>query len=322
MVVFELAALLVSVAILSKAAEVVVDNITILASFFRIDHVAIGFLLLAVSTSLPELSVSVVSASHGSGSIAAGNVFGSNIANIFIVLGIGAFMYGMRIGKSELRDIGLVLLLTTVISAYIVFSSTVQQRALNFFEGAVLLGLFAAYAYNAVKSGKGYNCPECKTDRKAALHAFLLFCGSIVAVIISSGFVVEYAVSLASEMGLAQSFIGSTIIAIGTSLPEISTGLHAIRKRKYGMALGNAVGSNMANLTLVLGTASVLSPIHVQLPVFIAALLFAVVANMLLLYVAAVNRGIRRTGGALFLILYAVFLASIFALQIGEISPP
>ncbi len=321
MVLFELTVLFISVFVLSRAASLTVDNVEKLACFFKIEQVAIGFILLSVSTSLPELAVSVVSSTQGSGAIAAGNVFGSNIANIFLVLGLGGFMYGMRIKTALLRDIGLILVLTTVISAYIIFNSSIQQRALNFPEGAILLAVFGLYVWRTLRGRKRVDEDEDECiSKREALNAFLLFGIGIVIVIVSSGFVVEYAVRLAGLLGIAQSFIGATIIAIGTSLPEISIDLHAIRKKHYGLALGDAIGSNMTNLTLVLGSASALGSIHIQIPVFIAALLFAIVANILLLYVAAVHRNIGRLGGGLFLGLYALFLITMFMLQARELG--
>ena len=128
------------------------------------------------------------------------------------------------------------------------------------------------------------------------------------------------AVGLARMMGIAESFIGATIIAIGTSLPELSIELQAVRKKHYGVALGDAIGSNMANITLVLGTAAAINPIVINLPVFIAALLFAVIANTLLFYVAAINREIKRYGGAVFIALYITFLITVFSLQVRELG--
>lgn len=151
-----------------------------------------------------------------------------------------------------------------------------------------------------------------------AFNAFIVFGVGVLVVMVSSGFVVDSAVKLARIAGIAESFIGATIIALGTSLPELTMDLQAIRKKHYGLALGDAIGSNMANLTLVLGTASVIHPIEVQLPIFIVALLFAVVANTLLFYVAAVNKGIKKLGGALFIVIYLVYLATIFFLQFSE----
>ena len=137
-------------------------------------------------------------------------------------------------------------------------------------------------------------------------------------VMISSSFVVNSAVALANAIGLAKSFIGATIIALGTSLPELSIDLQAIRKKQYGLALGDAIGSNMANLTLVLGTAAAISPILVQLKVFIAALLFAVVANAVFFYFAAIKKRIGRAEGAFMVLAYLAYLLVIFALQFAD----
>ncbi|MFH0884530.1 MAG: sodium:calcium antiporter [Candidatus Micrarchaeota archaeon] len=317
----EILILVVSVIVLSRASSVVVDNIVRLSQFFRVSQVAVGFILLAVATSLPELSVSVVSSALGEGAIAAGNVFGSNIANILLVLGIGAYLYGLKISTRDLRDIGLVLLLTTIISVYIVFNSSIGQKALGFAEGILLLGVFAAYVWYTLK-GKGAETVDGngQITKKEALNAFLLFGVGVLTVLVSSGFVVSSAVSLARSFGIAESFIGATIIAVGTSLPELSIDLQAIRKKRYGVALGDAIGSNMVNITLVLGAAAAINPIQITLPVFIAALLFAVIANSLLLYAAAVNKGLKKAGGVLFLAVYATYLIVAFALQINEMS--
>jgi len=320
MVVVELLALVISVIVLARSSSVVVDNAVKLSLFFGISQITIGFMLVAVSTSLPELSVSVVSSTIGEGAIAAGNVFGSNIANILLILGLGAFLYGIKINTSELRDISLVLLLTTLISVYIIFSSSVAVRALGFFEGVLLLGCFGAYAWYHLTSKRPEENNGTEVTKKEAMKAFLFFSMAILVVIVSSGFVVEYAVRLASLMGIAESFIGATIIAVGTSLPELSIDLQAIRKKRYGLALGDAVGSNMVNITLVLGVAAVINPIQVIIPVFIAALLFAVIANTVLLYVAAVNKGIGRFGGAAFLLIYAIYIVVIFFLQLREMQ--
>ncbi len=316
----EMITLLISLAILAKSSSVVVENAAKISKFFGISQVAIGFILLAVSTSLPELSVSIISSTGGEGAIAAGNVFGSNIADSLLVLVIGAFLYGLKIGKNELKDIAIVLVLTTIISVYIIFNSTIRNQALGFLEGIILLLLFGFYViYIFRKKATEGNGTE-QVTKKEALYAFLFFSASIILVLISAGFVVDSAVKLAKILNIAESFIGATIIAIGTSLPELAIDLQAIRKKQYGLALGDAIGSTMTNITLVLGTAAVIHPISIILPVFIAALLFAIIANIVLFYVAAVNKRIQKFGGGLFLLIYVIYIIVIFYLQIGEIS--
>ncbi len=317
----ELAILIFSIAALSRSSEMVISSSVKLSRFFNLNPITMGFILVAVATSLPELSVSVTSSLAGEGAISAGNVFGSNIANILVVLGIGGLLYGMKISQSNLKDIGLVLLLTTVISIYIIYGSSVSQRVLGLPEGAFLILLFLGYVWWTLKMKNSSNGNHQTTVSKAkALRAFISFFIGIFLVIISSAFAVDSAVSIATSLGLAQSFIGATLIALGTSLPELSTALQALRKKQYGLVLGNVVGSNMANITMVLGVAATINPISIQIPIFIAALLFAVVANTLLFYCAAVNKGIGKFVGAVFILTYVVYLAAIFGLQATEVG--
>jgi len=319
--IIELLTLLISIVVLSGSSALVIDNAVKLSRFFNINQMAVGFLLVAVATSLPELSVSVASSSAGEGAISAGTVFGSNIANVLVILGIGAFLYGVKISAKSLKEIGIVLLLTTILSLYIIYSSSVLGRALNMIEGLVLLGIFAAYVWWVLKSKKPVDvAPKMDIPKKKALNAFLMFVLGMLLVVVSSAFVVDSAVALAGMLGLAQSFIGATIIAVGTSLPELGTALQALRKRYYGLVLGNAIGSNTANLTLVLGTASVINPIELHLPVFVAALIFAVVANTLFFYVSAVNKSMGRIAGAFFILVYVLYLIAIFGLQAAEMG--
>lgn len=322
MVFVELITLVIFIFILSKSSSVVVENAEKLAVFFGVSTLAVGMLLIAVATSLPELAVSVASSTAQEGAIAAGNVFGSNIANVLLVLGTGAFLYGFRVGRGMLEGLALVLLLTTVISVYIVYHSLIGGNALGFVEGALLLLLAAWYAFRMLSRKKvEREAAEKPVGRREGLQAFLFFVAGIIVVIISSNFVVDSAVKLAEIAGLSKSFIGATLIALGTSLPELSIDLQAIRRKQFGLALGDAIGSNMANITLVLGAAAAINPIVVQLEVFAAALLFAVVANMVFLYIAAVKGKFKRKDGLLLLALYLVYLVVIFYAQFRDAVP-
>lgn len=319
MAILELITLVVSTAVLSKSSSMVVENAVKLASFFRVRTLAIGMLLVALSTSLPELSVSTISSAAGQGAIAAGNVFGSNIANVLLILGTCAFIYGFKVGKENLRDIVLVLALTTIISVYIMFRSLIFGSALGAYEGILLLMIAAWYAWRILSKNRVEEEKQDKpAGKKEAFMCFVLFFVGILLVIVSSSFVVESAVKLADMLGLAKSFIGATLIAIGTSLPELTIELQAIRKKQYGLALGDALGSNVVNITLVLGAAAIINPISVQLSVFVAALLFAVAANMVFLYIAVTKKKFEKNDGAAMLLLYALYLIVVFYLQFGE----
>jgi cation:H+ antiporter len=320
MALLELATLIIFTAMLAKSASLVIDNATVLSRFFGISQIALGMLLVSVSTSIPELSVSVLSSAAHEGAISAGNVFGSNIANILLILGIGALVHGYSVSRRDLAGIAMVLAATTIISVYIIFHTFIFGNALGFAEGAVLLGVAAWYAYQLLHGDdpEKPHALEKRVDRAAGLRAFSLFLFGIVLVLISSSIVVDSAVKISGILGLSKSFIGATVIAVGTSLPELSVDLTAIRRKKYSLALGDCIGSNMVNLTLVLGAAAVINPINVTLSVFIAALLFAVIANMVFFYLAAIKREFGRTEGAVLVLVYALYLVSIFYLQMRE----
>src|SRR3989339_170172 len=319
MVFVELVLLIIFIFILAKSAAVVVENASVLAQFFKVSNIAIGVLLVAFSTSLPELAVAISSAIGGNGAISAGNVFGSNIANILVVFGIGAVLYSVIIPRKSLQYVIGILFLTTIISVYIIMNSLIFNRALGFLEGLLLLAIFFIYAAKFLKGSKvpenGVNHGSSDVTRKEAFYAFAYFGIGIIAVLVSSEVVVSNAISVASELGIAESLLGATMIAIGTSLPELTINLQAFRSKKYDLAIGDALGSNVINLTVVLGTGALLNEIQINLSVFIAALLFAIVANMILLYFAVVGKKMQRNAGILFLFTYVLFLAVIIGLQ-------
>jgi len=315
--------LVVFLIVLAKSADIVVESTSRISKYLGISTFAIGVVLVAIVTSLPELSVAIVSSVAGEGALSAGTVFGSNIANILLVMGIGAFVYGLSIPWKHVGEIGLILLLTTIISAYIILSSNVQGNALGLPAGIILLVMFAGYIYYILRKNNKKEIgtdKKTKVDRKKTATAFLVFIAGIIVVFISSALVVDNAVIVAQELGIAHSIIGATIIAIGTSLPELSTTLQAIRRKTYGVVVGNIVGSNMTNLTLILGTTAVINEINVNLSIFIAALLFAIVANAILLFFAAVTKNMGRYSGLLFLVIYVFFIITILTLQARELT--
>lgn len=313
--------LLLFLYILAKSSSLVIDNAAKLARMLKIGQVGMGFLFIALATSLPEVAISVISSTAKQGALAAGNVFGSNIANILIILGVGAFLYSFPVSRKNLKEIALVLLLSTLITIYIIFRSQVAGSSLGLFEGLLLLAVAGWYLLKSASKDEmpAYESAKKLDVRNGAIY-LVLFIISIIAVALSSMIVVASSLQLAEGLGLTESFMGATIIAVGTSLPELSIAIAAIRKKQYGLALGDAIGSCVANLTIVLGVAAVISPISVQLKVFMAALLFSIVANVVFLYIAAVKKKFGKLEGALMLSLYAFYIFCIFFLQFGEVG--
>ena len=312
MVFFDLVVLVASLLILAKASEKIIESAIKLAGYFKVGQLAVGFLLISVSTSLPELSVSIVSATQNAASITIGNVFGSNIADVLLVMGLAAAIYGIKTKREEWGEAAFILLVVSVITMTIIV-----LEGLDVYSGALLICMFILFVYYLLKRKQPVPMTTNQITIKEALHTFLLFAVGIVVVIISSGFVVESAIKLATGLNLAKSFIGATIIAIGTSLPELAVDLQAVRKRAYGLAIGDAIGSTMTNLTLVLGIAAMINPIVFTKEIVYILGIFSILANGLLLFLIVRSRPLTRNHGIVMLFLYGIYLITLFSVQLS-----
>ena len=308
MVLYDLFVLVVSVLVLAKSAELVVDSAYKLSKFFGLNQWSIGFLLVAFSTSLPELMISIVSSTANEGGITAGNVFGSNTANILLVLGILALVQPIRMKKHEIKEIATILLVTSLVTIFIILTQGLSQ-----IEGFALILIFFLYVSYLVKAAR-IPVGDHITKREA-LSAFLIFAAAMALTMVSSSFVVNSAVRVADALFLAKSFIGATIIAVGTSLPELSIDLQALRKKRYALAVGDIMGSCMTNISFVLGVGAMINPIPLNLEIFQFIMLFALVANIVLFYYASTTRSLKRREGIIFVLLYLLYLAVLFSAQ-------
>ncbi|VVC03502.1 Sodium/calcium exchanger MaX1 [Candidatus Burarchaeum australiense] len=305
------AILLISLAALAKASQYVIENAVILARFFRISEATVGFVLISVSTSLPELSVAVISSSAGEGALSVGNVIGSNIADLTLIIGICAFIRPILVKKRDMMEIMKILLITSIIPLILIYTGNLDK-----FGGLLLLAIFVAYVFyvsrKKIDLEKGDNI-----RRPQALRAFLLFCGGILAVLLTSSFAVNSAVAISDMTGIAKTFIGATIIALGTSLPELAVDIQAMRRRRYSLALGDAIGSAMTNLTLVLGVTGLFNPQIIYMSIFLTIMLFLLITNLVLMYFMSTNNRITKKEGAMLLALYAIFLLVTSGVQIS-----
>ncbi|MEM3399893.1 MAG: sodium:calcium antiporter [Candidatus Micrarchaeia archaeon] len=305
--------LLISLAVLGKTAELVISNATKLSRFFGISELAVGFVFVSVFTTLPELSVSISAASAHEGAIAIGNAFGSNIANICIILGVSASLYGVPIQRKEVPRLLNILLITSAISILLLL-----REGIGRIEGIVLLLTFSFYVYYLLSKKIGIESNNSESITKhEALHAFLLFCIGIMGVIISAGLVVDSSVKVADTIGISKTFIGATIVAVGTSLPELAVITTGFRKKRPSLALGNAFGSCMTNLTLVLGSAALFSPSLLNIAVFMTLVLSLLLVNLVVVYILSTRKIIGRNEGIVLLLLYCLFIFIISGVQLA-----
>ena len=303
--------LLVGFILLIKGADFFVEGSSSLAGILKVPSVIIGLTIVAMGTSAPEASVSINAALAGSNDIAISNVVGSNIFNGLVVVGICAFLHSfMPHGEILKRDMPLNILVTVVLCLMFLDGS------LSRIEGAVLLLGMIVYLGFMIYSARK-NREEGEPGKILSLPRSLLYiAGGLAAVIFGGDLVVDKACIIATNFGVSQNFIGLTIIAatmiaIGTSLPELVTSIVATKKGDSGLALGNAIGSNLFNILFILGMSAVISPLHVLGESVIDTVLLLGSAILLFVF-ARTGRRMTRSEGAACVLLYVAYTAYLF----------
>lgn len=303
----EVFGLLLGFLLLIKGADAFVDGASALARLLRIPSVIIGLTIVAMGTSAPEASVSITAGLAGSNEIALGNVIGSNIFNSLIVVGLCAIIYAFSTDKDILkRD------LPVNIGVSVLLGVLLLDGTLSRLDGFILLVLMAGYIGMMIHQALKDRTAKEEDEAPVSLAKSLLFIGlGLAAVIFGGNLVVENATILAQKLGMSETFIGLTIVAIGTSLPELVTSLVASRKKESGLALGNAIGSNIFNILFILGMSAVLSPIPAAAETMIDVVLMSGVAVLMLVF-ARSKKGFSKLEGILCVALYVVYTAYLF----------
>ena len=252
--------LLVGFVLLLKGADFFVDGSSAVAKRLKVPSLIIGLTIVAMGTSLPELAVSVTASMANSNSLAVSNVIGSNLFNLMIVLGASAIMNPIIVGKDTIRkDYPF-----SVACAVGLMGLGIVGMELGRVDGIVLLIVFVGFIlYQIVTALKARNEASAEEEIKDVpiWLSIIYIVGGATAIKFGGDFVVDSAVVIASALGLSQTLIGLTIVACGTSLPELATSLVAAKKGELDMAVGNVVGSNVFNILMILGVAATISPI-------------------------------------------------------------
>ena len=300
----QVALLIIGFAMLVKGADWFVEGAAGIAVKFGIPQLVVGLTIVAMGTSAPEAAVSITGAMNGAADIAVGNVLGSNILNILIILGLTGFITNVAIQKSTLMIEMPFMLVITIIFAFI----GLNDGAVGFIDGIVLWVLFIIYlAYLFILAKKGTQQEEEPEERPVwKLIAFAVV--GMIIVVWGADITVDAATKIAAAAGLSERFIGLTIVALGTSLPELVTSVTAARKGNSDIAIGNIVGSNIFNILFVIGTSALIIPV-----IFEASFLFdaiVAVATGVLLWVATIRKKmLTRSWAIAMLVVYAGYLA-------------
>ena len=282
----------------------------------------IGLTIVAMGTSLPETAVSISASIAGSNSLAISNVSGSNLFNLLVVVGLCCIMQKVEVDQDTIRRDIPYSLLAAVVLIVLGMLGTGDGMVLGRMDGVILLALFAFFLFLMIKSALKAAAGAAELDEEEVTQSVImsLVCivGGAAAIAIGGDWVVDSASTLAMALGMSETMVGLTIVAVGTSLPELVTSFVAARKGEVDMALGNAIGSNVFNILLVLGIASTISPIGFMMSnaVDIAAV---IVATIVCWAVAAKNKSLGKVMGAIMVVSYFAYMVYVVMRETGAL---
>ncbi|MBQ8451841.1 MAG: calcium/sodium antiporter [Clostridia bacterium] len=326
--------LIIGLVLLIKGADFFVSGASAVAKKFKVSPLIIGLTIVAIGTSLPELAVSITSAISGSLDMSVGNVLGSNMANMLLILGIVAIMKPIPIKASAKSfDLPMMMLVTCLLflfSSDIIFnneSSDVISRT----EGIVLVGIFVFFIYMNVKFAKRQNVIQTakiqkqqelldnakeQTDDKndksekplKVWQVILYLIFGLAAVVFGGECVSRTSQFLAVKAGMSEALVGLTIVAVGTSLPELATSIVAAKKGEVDLAVGNIVGSNIMNIVMILGIVGIITPIPVSSLIFVD-LIILIASTFAFTIMALTRMRLSRGEGVTLLVIYLAYIA-------------
>lgn len=309
---FAIAILIAGFVFLVKGADVFVEGSSSIAKTFKIPSIIIGMTIVAMGTSLPETAVSVVAAVSGNNELAVSNAVGSNIFNLMVVIGVCAFITPIAVKKETLtKDFPI-----SVACAVLLLVLGLVGMSLGRIDGIIFILLFIGFLIYMVRSAKKSKpsldtvgeTDEIKIMSIPKSIVFIVLGG--VAIALGSDWVVKGASTIATHLGISQTLIGLTVVAFGTSLPELVTSIVAAKKNEVDMALGNAIGSNIFNILMVLGIAGAISPINF-LTENIIDIVILVALSAIVWFMAFTKRKLSKLEGAIMCLLYGAYVVYI-----------
>lgn len=313
----EILLIIAGLALVILGAEFLVNGASSVARKAGISEFVIGLTIVAIGTSAPEMVVSFMGAIKGNADISIGNIFGSNIFNTLMILGISAVMMPIPITKNNLKaDIPLNIIATLLVLVLGLNATLFHcgTDTLTHIDGSILIALFIAYMVFSFIAGKK-DAPAESEDEKnySVLVSILLIAGGLLALIFGGQLFVNSATDLAHRLGISDKFVAITILAGGTSMPELATCIVAAAKKKGQMALGNILGSNIFNILLILGGSSLINDLSFAAINFVdvAVLLMSSLIILTSAYIARKNM-IDRTDGIIMLVFEAAYMVWLF----------
>ena len=307
-IILQFVLLIVGFVFLIKGSDFFVDGASSIASLLKIPTIIVGLTIVAFGTSAPEAAVSITSAITGNNAMAVSNVIGSNLFNILMVIGISALLGELLMEKSVLnKDLPFLVGITILFAAFIIIGWNVSQ-----IEGIILLIILIAYVAYLVKSAKKSDNANVVEKPKFTLPQSIIFILiGLAGIVLGGDLVVNSASDIAIALGMSETLVGLTIVAIGTSLPELVTSLTALKKGENQLVIGNVIGSNIFNILFVLGASSAITAISLDSSMLIDVTFMVFVTVLCFIFGKTQDKFDRKEGA----ILVALFIAyMIFAI--------
>ena len=303
--------LVVGFVILIKGADWFVDGASAVAGNFKISKMLIGLTIVAFGTSAPEFAVSIKSLLSGSGDIVLGNVIGSNIFNILLILGVSACVHTLTVKNNTVKkELPITLLMSTLLFT-LLSDNLFDSKITNMFtrgDGFVLLLFFLVFVYYLISLMRNKTEDEVNEEKLMKLpKAILLTVLGITGIVLGSNYAVDSASYIAEMLGVSQRMIGLTIIAMGTSLPELVTSVIATKKGEYDIAIGNVVGSNIFNFGVVIGLPVLLFGSIPNITYNIVDLMMMLASAALLFIFSYNDYKIKKNEGIIFIIMFVLY---------------
>ena len=309
--------LIIGLFLLIKGADVFVDGASNIARKLRIPSLIIGLTLVSIGTSAPELSISVTSALQGMNSMSFGNVIGSNTFNVLVVIGVSALFTALTV-SSDVKKFDVPILIGIYVLLAL-FAFVISPLALTRIEAAILLVLFVLYIALLIFRGRSEQTEDDSDEpiKKWYVSIILIVVG-IAAIIFGGDLVVDSASAIAIKFGMSELMVGLTIVAVGTSLPELVTSVVAARKGELDIAVGNAVGSSIMNILLIIGVSAVLRPISIEPSALVDVIVMAL-SILIIFFTTLKKNSVGKITGVSMLAVYVLYIAYIIIRNIGLI---